>query len=116
MIWIKLKFLPLLFILLTSLSADQIIKKTIGCPTIDSLKKAPVENAMSDPMDLSLFVIANGCEILSRRDSVEAIGYDPLNSQETYIKILYKKTGAYLYMPRSALSVEQDGKKGTYRF
>jgi len=83
---------------------------------MDSLKKAPVESAASDPMDLSLFVIANGCEVLSRRDSVEAVGYDPHNSKEIYVKILYKKMGTYLYVPRSAITIEQGGKKSTYRF
>jgi len=111
-----LKYFLLLFFLIASLNADQINKKTLACPTMDSLKKAPVESGMSDPMDLSLFVIANGCEILSKRDGVEAIGYDPSSSTEVYVKILYKKMGTYLYIQRSAITIEQGGKKSTYRF
>ena len=111
-----MKQLLVLSILIASLGADQIIKKTLACPSMDILKKAPVENASSDPMDLSLFVIANSCEILSKRDSVEAIGYDPRNEKELYVKILYNKTGTYLYIPRSSISIEKGGKKNTYRF
>ncbi len=116
MIWTKLKYLLVPFLLIASLSADQINKKTLACPTVDTLKKAPVENTASNPMDLSLFMIANGCEMLSARDGVEAIGYDPRNSKKLYVKIIYKKTGAYLFVPRSAITIEQGGKKNNYRF
>ena len=111
-----MKYLLLLSFLVAALSADQINKKTLACPTMDSLKKAPVDNAMSDPMDLSLFAIAHSCEILSKRDGVEAIGYDPHNSTEVYVKILYKKLGTYMYVPRSAITIEKGGKKSSYRF
>jgi hypothetical protein len=97
-----------------ALYSDQIVNKTLACPSIDILKKAPLKD--SDSMDLSLFVIVNGCEILTRRDSVQAIGYDPLNAKELYVKIVYKKTGDYLYVPSSDITIEQDGKKAIYRF
>ena len=111
-----MKYFLVPFFLIASLSADQINKKTLACPNMDALKKAPVESAASDPMDLSLFAIANGCEILTRRAGVETIGYDPRNSTELYVKILYKKMGTHLYVKRSAITIEQGGKKSSYRF
>ncbi len=90
-------------------------KKTLACPSILQLQKAPMEKD-EDSMNLSMYAIANDCFILDKRDKVEAIGYDPTNSKEIYQKILYKKTGVYLYILRSAIQVEQDGKKGSLRF
>ncbi len=106
----------LLFLLLASISgADIIKKKTLACPSVIQLQKAPVENA-DNFMKLSMYAIANDCVIINRRDKVDAVGYDPLNSKEIYQKIIYLKTGVYLYILRSAIQVEQDGKKSSYRF
>ena len=79
------------------------------------LKKAPVDDA-EDPMALSMYSIVNECAVLTHRDRVEAIGYDPRNSKDIYQQIIYKKTGAYLYILRSSIIVEQGGKKNIHRF
>ena len=107
--------LTLLLLLSISLNADMMLKKSLGCPTIVALEKAPVSK-QEDVFALSMYSIANDCIAITKRDKVEAIGYDPRNSQDIYQKIIYKKTGAYLYILRSAIQVEQGGKKGILRF
>jgi len=87
-------------------------KDTLACPTILLLQKAPVD----DYVDTNMYAIANNCMILNKKDNIEAIGYDALNSKEIYQKILHKKTGSYLYILRSSIQVEQGGKKSSIRF
>jgi len=79
------------------------------------LKKAPIAS-LDDILGLNMYAIANDCVVINRRDSVEAIGYDPRNSKEIFQQIIYRKTGVYLYIERAAIYVEQDGKKGVVRF
>lgn len=110
-----MKFFILLLSLFISLNADLILKKTLACPSIDSLQKA-VHVDMSDPLALEMYSIAHGCRILAKEDKVQALGYDPRNTQVIYQKILYKRTNVELYILRSALQVEQGGKKNSYRF
>lgn len=102
-------------LLSSTIYADQVKKKTFACPSIDILKKAPLAES-ADPMDLSMYAIANGCEILSTRDKVEAVGYDPRNSKDIFQEIIYKRTGTKLYVLRSSITVEQGGKKNRMRF
>jgi len=97
------------------LNADKINKKTLACPTIDKLKKAPVDDK-SDSLDLSMYVIASDCLLLSKSSEVEAVGYDPRNSTEIFQKIVDKKSGKILYILRSSIFVEQGGKNNTLRF
>jgi hypothetical protein len=89
--------------------------KALACPSILLLKKAPLE-IKDNSMDLSLYAVSNSCEILSRGDKIQAIGYDPRNSKELFQKIIYLKTGSELYIKRSAIEIEQGGKKSTLRF
>jgi len=110
-----LRYILFSLFLASSIYADQIKSKTLGCPTIDALKNAPTERSQG-PMALSMYSIANGCEIISRRDPVEAIGYDPRNAEGTFQKIIYKRTGVVLYVLRSSIRVEQGGKKNGMRF
>ena len=110
-----MKYLFALFFLLSSLYGDVIKNKTLGCPSVLLLEKAQLVD-MQDPLKLEMYAIANSCVILSRGDSVEAIGYDPRNSKEIYQQIFYKKTSTELYILRKAIHVEQGGKKNTYRF
>jgi len=107
-------FFPLLLSAL-SLSADMIVVKSLACPTISTLEKSLLED-LSDTIAFEQYAIVNDCVVVTRGDSVEALGYDPRNSKERYIKILYKKTSKELYMLRSALQVEQGGKKNAIRF
>ena len=110
-----MKYALILFLLITSVYADRLSKKTLGCPSVMLLEKAPLDDA-EDPMALSMYSIVNECVILTHRDHVEAIGYDPRNSTDIYQKIIYKKTGVYLYILRSSIMVEQGGKKNIHRF
>ena len=95
--------------------ADLIKTKTLACPSIMILKKS-MDVDMQDPLELEMYSIANSCLVLSREDKVQAIGYDSRNSKEIFQKILYKKTSTELYILRSAIEVEQGGKKNTLRF
>ncbi len=109
--------LVLLFIISAS-NADIIKKNTLACPTIERLKKAPLDTT-ENYMELSMYAISNNCVILTKRDKVEAIGSlddDIRNSKEIFKKIMYKKTGVILYMKRSSLQIEKGGKKASYRF
>lgn len=89
--------------------------KTLACPTIVILQKSKLVD-IQDPLKLDMYSIANGCVVLSRGDKVQALGYNPRNTKEIYQKILYKKTTTELYILRSAIQVEQGGKKNTLRF
>ncbi|WP_324171289.1 hypothetical protein [Sulfurimonas sp.] len=103
-------------LLLFSISyADKIKKKTLACPTVLQLQKAPL-NTADNYINLNMYAISNDCVIVSKRDDVEAIGYDSLNSKDIYQKILYKKNGVYLYILKSSIQIEQAGKKSTFRF
>lgn len=109
----KYIFLFLLFTL--SVYADQIKSKTLGCPTIDALKNAPIDG-LDNPMSLNMYAITSGCEIISKKDKVEAIGYDPRNEIDKFQQIIYKRTNTTLYILRSSIIVEQGGKKNGIRF
>jgi len=114
-IWTNLKLFFSILFLVSLLQADMITHKTLACPSIDTLTKAPVSTS-SNPLELEMYTISKSCVILSRGDKVEAIGYDPRNSKEIYQEIIYKRTGTQLFMLRSAIVVEQGGKKNSYRF
>ena len=110
-----MKTIILSIVLLTSVYADVINTKTLACPSLDVLKKAPLAQQAS-PMGLTMYAIANGCEVLTKNEKVETIGYDPRNSKELFQQILYKKNGVQLYVKSSAITVEQGGKKNSMRF
>ena len=110
-----MKYFILSSLLVSVVLADTVNTKTLACPNMEILKKAPVDKE-NDAMDLSFYAIANGCEILSKKDNIEVIGYDPRNSKEMFQKIIYKKTGVELYVKSSAITVEQGGKKNSIRF
>ena len=105
----------LILLLITSAYADQILKKTMGCPTVMALKKSP-NDSDDNYLELNMYAIANNCVIISKRDKVEAIGYDSRNSKDIFQKIVYKKTGVMLYILSSSIMVEQGGKKDRIRF
>ncbi len=110
-----MKYILILFLVFSFSQADYMTKKTLACPSVILLQKAP-KNQGDSGMDLTLYTIANNCEIVSKRDKVEAIGYDPSSSKEIYQKILYKRTGKELYILRNNIMVEQAGKKNMFRF
>ncbi|WP_321777603.1 hypothetical protein [Sulfurimonas sp.] len=110
-----MKFILALLLLFSISSADKMKKKTLACPTVLQLQKVPMDTA-DNYLNFSMYAISNNCVIVSKRDDVEAIGYDPLNSKEIYQKIIYQRTGVYLYIIKSSIQIEQEGKKSTFRF
>jgi hypothetical protein len=102
-------------LLLSALNADKIKNKTLACPTVEQLKKAPVFKD-ADNLALDMYVIANDCVILTPKNRVEAVGYDPRNSQEIFQKVVDKENGSTYYMLRTLIYVEQGGKKSSLRF
>ena len=110
-----MRLLIFIGLLSLSLNADMLKKKTLACPSVLLLQKA-MKVDLTDPLELEMYSIANGCAILSRSDKVEALGYDPRNAKDIYQKIYYKKTNSQLYLLRSAITVEQGGKKNRVRF
>ena len=110
-----MKYILVLLVLFSSLNADKMKVKSLACPTILQLQKAPLLNE-ADSLDLSMYTIANSCVVLSLKDKIKAIGYDPRNSKDIYQKIIYEKTDNVLYILRSSIVIEQGGKKGSMRF
>ena len=108
-----MKYLTLTVLFLTLLNADRISKKTIACPSVKLLQKAPLYGS-SNPLEISMYTISNECVILSKHDLVETIGYDPRSSKEIYQNILYKNKN--LYVPCSSIIIEKSGKKNNIRF
>jgi len=110
-----LRFFIVFLFFFAGLGADMIKNVTLGCPSVMLLQKAPAVNS-DNYVKLNEYAIANNCVIISRGDVVQAIGYDPLNSIDIFQKILYKRTGEELYILRSAVQIEQEGKKSSLRF
>ena len=110
-----MKFILIISIFLISVYADKIKIQTLGCPTLDKLKKAPLDKSEGS-LELTMYAIANECIVISKQDKVEALGYDPRNSKDIFQKISYEKTGAILYIKKSTIIVEKGGKKGFIRF
>jgi hypothetical protein len=110
-----MKYILILLLVITASYADKIKRKTFACPSIELIKKAPTDKK-SSIMDLNMYAIANDCVVLSKHDRVEAVDYNANNSKDLFIKILYKKTGALLYIRSSAIIVEKHGKKSNWRF
>jgi len=113
--WTNLKLAVIFLLFLSVLNADKIKTKTLACPTIDQLKKAPVHKEAGS-LELDMYVIANGCAILSPKSRVEAVGYDPRNSKDIYQKVVNKENGSIYFILRSQILVEQGGKKASMRF
>lgn len=113
--WTSLKIFLLFLFTLSLLYGDRIKQKTLGCPSVMLLQKAPKDTG-DNYIELNMYAIANSCIILSRRDSIKAIGYNPANSENLFVKILYKKTNTTLYIPRFAIEIEQGGKENSFRF
>ena len=110
-----MKYILALLLTFSFSYADHVTKKTLGCPTVLLLKKAPTHEGDSG-MDMTLYSIANNCKILSKKDQIQAIGYDPRNAKEIFQKILHRKSSEELFVLRSNLAVEQGGKNNIYRF
>ena len=110
-----MKYIIALLLTFTISSADYIVSKTLACPSIMLLQKSP-KNEGSTGMDMTLYAIANSCMILSKRDKIEAIGYDPRTSKEIFQEIIHKYTAKKLFVLRSDIMVEQSGKKNIMRF
>ena len=110
-----MRFVIIFVLILSALNADKIKNKTLACPTIDQLKKAPVHKDAGS-LDLDMYVIANSCAIISPKNRIEAIGYDPRNSTEIYQKVVDKDNGSIYYILRAQIFVEQGGKNASMRF
>jgi len=113
--WINLKIFLFIFILITTSYGDLVKKKTLACPTVMLIQKAMQED-MQDPLKLEMYSIAHNCIVLEKKDKIKAVGYDPRNSKEIFQKIIYQKTATELFILRSAIEIEQGGKKNTLRF
>lgn len=110
-----MKYILILSLLLAFAEADVIKKETLACPSVELLRSAPISKD-DDSMSLSLYAIANNCIIVNRKDKIEVVGYDAPNTKEMFQKIIYKKTGATLYILKSTIEIEQEGKKNSLRF
>jgi len=110
-----MKYILILVLIITATYADKVKKKALACPTIVQLQKAPADTK-ENYLDLNMYIIANSCIVLSKQDSIEAVDYNANNSKDLFTKIIYKKTGVLLYVRSTSILVEQDGKKGKFRF
>jgi len=107
------------YILLISLSvllfADKVTTRTLACPSQQQLNSASLE-ITEDSMNLSMYAIANGCEIIFPGDKIEVIDYDIKKEKEKFHKILYKRTDSYLFVRSSSIFIEQSGSKNKFSF
>lgn len=87
----------------------------MACPSLEIFERIPPE-ALKDDLELSLYAVANNCRILSRKDQVTSIGYDPHNDKSIFIQIIHKNSGETLYIRRKNIIVEQPGKQNQFRF
>ena len=110
-----MRYLFIAMLVFSISNADYILKKSLACPTIMLIEKAPSDQGESG-MELTLYSISNNCMILSRKDKIEALGYDPRDSKNIYQHILHKNSGSELFMKRANIRVEQGGKKNIMRF
>jgi hypothetical protein len=102
-------------LILSVANADKIKNKTLACPTVEQLHKAPAYKD-DDNLALDMYIVANDCVIVTPQDKIEAVGYDPRNSQEIYQKVINKENGSAYYILRAQIFVEQGGKKASMRF
>jgi len=110
-----MKYILILLLMITALQADKVKYKTLACPSIDILEKTPV-NTGDNYLDISMYTIANNCVVLTKKSSIEAIGYNANNSKDIFQEIIYKKTGAHLFVKRSEIIIEKFGRKSSFRF
>jgi len=110
-----MKYILILFLVLSTLQADKVINRTMGCPSVMLLQKAPVDTK-DNYMDLNMYAMANSCVFLTKKSSIESVGYNANNSQDIYQEIIYRKTGAHLFIKRSDIIIEKFGRKSTFRF
>jgi hypothetical protein len=110
-----MKYLLMVLLTILTLQADKVKNDAFACPSIMLLEKAPAYTK-ENYMDLNMYAIANNCVLLNKKSSIEAIGYNANNSKEIYQEVIYKKTGAHLFLKRSNIIIEQFGKKATLRF
>lgn len=110
-----MKYILILVLIIVSLQADKVKYKTYACPSIMIFEKAPVDTP-DNYMNLQMYSIANDCVVLTKESSIEAVGYNANNSKDIYQEIIYRKTGAHLFVKRSSLIIEKFGRKGTFRF
>ncbi len=92
-----MKYILTLLLAFSLSCADYVTKKTLGCPSIFILKHAPIHEGDSG-MDMTLYSIANNCKIISKKDQIQAIGYDPQNSKEIFQKILHRQSSEELFI------------------
>ncbi|MEA3373342.1 MAG: hypothetical protein U9Q62_06585 [Campylobacterota bacterium] len=104
-----------MLLITTAVHADRIKMKAMGCPSMMAFTKVPSE-ILQDDIKLSLYAVKNGCRILTSRDQVTAIGYDPRNDKTQFMQIIHKESGETLYIRRKNVQVEQPGKKNQIRF
>jgi len=110
-----MKYILILLLTLTALQADKVKFKTLACPSIVILEKVP-EDTGDNYLDKNMYAIANNCVLLTKKSSIESIGYNANNSKEIYQEIIYRKTGVHLFVKRSEIIIEKFGRKSTFRF
>ncbi len=107
--------LTLLLLINISLQADKVKYKTFACPSVVLLEKMPADTG-DNYLDINMYAMANGCVLLTKKSSIESLGYNANNSKEIYQEIIYRKTGVHLFVKRSEIIIEKFGRKSTFRF
>jgi len=90
-------------------------ERTLGCPSVMLLQKAP-HDTEDDYISLNMYAIANDCVLLTKKSSIESIGYNANNAKDIYQEIIYRKTGVHLFVKRSDIIIEKFGRKSSFRF
>jgi len=110
-----MKYLLILILALSALQADKVKNRTMGCPSIMLLQKAPLDTK-DNYMDLNMYAMMNSCVFLTKNSSIESVGYNANNSKDIFQEIIYRKTGVHLFVLRSEIIIEKFGRKSSFRF
>ena len=110
-----MKYILILLLTLSVLQADKVKNRTMACPSVMLLQKAPLETK-DNYMNLNMYAISNSCIFLTKESSIESVGYNANNSKDIFQEIIYRKTGVHLFVKRSEIIIEKFGRKSTIRF
>ena len=111
--------LLLIGLCVSGLSADMILKTSVGCEnesTLNGIREDILDQEQVDLMKVNLDLMAKSCRVFLPSDKVEAINYSSKDDVLNTVKIMDKKNQTMYYMYRKNLRIEQPGTKNIIQF
>ena len=105
------------FVLLACLSAeaDKITMQTLACKQLKDMHALPKES-MTDYTALNRYVQTHDCIVVSESDDVQVVRENGTSLKGLFYRIVVARTGERYYVQKSAVQLEQPGKKNTFSF